>query len=399
MSHTLIVTDNAIELAPRRRYVVVWLVPALIAAALAWAAMSEVEEVTIGSGRVVPSSREQVVQTLEGGILAELLVREGSVVQQGDVLARIDDTRASSSFREADSKALALSASAARLRAEAYGGALSFPDAVRQRPDLVRNETEAYHARRKALADSVAELGRALELAEREAGIISPLVERGLAPEVDLLRVRRQMSDLRLQRAERENRYRSEANAELSRVESELSQVRENLVARRDAVSRTVVRAPMRGTVKNIRLTTIGGVLQPGTDLMELVPLDDQLLVEARIRPADVAFLHPGLSATVKLTAYDYSIYGGLNGVVEHISPDTLRDDTRPGTRPGVAEDANAYYRVMVRTTSATLANKGQPLRIIPGMTVSVEILTGRKTVLSYLLKPVSKAREAFRER
>jgi adhesin transport system membrane fusion protein len=219
----------------------------------------------------------------------------------------------------------------------------------------------------------------------------APMVEKGLVAEVELLRMRRQANELELQIAERYNRYRAEAANELTRVESDLGQITGLLTARRDQFDRTVVRAPVRGTIKNIRVNTVGGVIQPGQDIMEIVPLEDRLLVEAKVRPHDVAFLRPGLPAKVKLTAYDYTIYGALDGELELISPDTLREERR-----GVEE---TYYRVLVRTRNSSLRAGGKELPIIPGMTASVEIRTGEKSVLDYLLKPAFRAREALRER
>ena len=222
-----------------------------------------------------------------------------------------------------------------------------------------------------------------------------PLSKRGLMSEVEILRMKRQANEFRLQIAERQNKFRAEANSELTRLEGELAQAKENVGGREDVMRRTTVRAPVRGTVKNIRITTIGGVIQQGADIMEIVPLEDQLLVEAKIKPSDVAFLRPGLPATVKISAYDYSIYGGLKGTVEYVSPDTLKDDEK--SRAG-RPDAT-YYRLVVRTDKAALAAGGKEYPIIPGMIATAEVRTGEKTILSYLLKPVLKAREAFRER
>ena len=218
-----------------------------------------------------------------------------------------------------------------------------------------------------------------------------PMVERGLVAEVELLRMQRQFNELDLQVNERNNKYRAEAAAELSRSEGELAQVTGLLAARKDQVDRTVIRAPLRGTVKNVRVNTIGGVIQPGQDIMEIVPLEEQLLVEAKIAPREVAFLRPGLPAKVKLTAYDYTVYGALDGVVELISPDTLREERK--------SDEASYYRVLVRTTKSALSVGGRDLPIIPGMTATVEVRTGEKSVLDYLLKPVLRSREALRER
>jgi len=364
---------------------------ALLAAGLAWAGLSRVEEITQGEGRVVPSSREQIIQSLEGGILQEMRVREGDVVAAGQPLLRIDPTKADSSLKEGVSKRLALQAMAARLAAESRGTPLVFPAEVALDRSIVKNETQTFVARRRAVEESTGTLRRSRELLSREIAMIEPMVARGLVAEVELLRMRRQANDLELQIDERLNKYRTEAAGELTRVESELAQVTGVLTARQDLVDRTVIRAPLRGTVKNVRVTTIGGVIQPGQDIMEIVPLEDQLLVEARIPPSEVAFLRPGLAAKVKLTAYDYTSYGGLDGRVEFISADTLRDERKPGEEN--------YYRVLVRTDKSVLVAGGKSLPIIPGMTATVEIRTGEKSVLDYLLKPVLRSREALRER
>jgi adhesin transport system membrane fusion protein len=361
-----------------------------------WASMTHVDEVTRGGGKVISNSGDQVIQSLEGGILAKLNVREGDQVEAGQVLLEIDATRANAAYKEGVNKMVALQASATRLRAEAYGRALAFPPELSRYPELVRNETLAYNSRRQALDQSVSELQRSMHLAEQEVSMSEPLMARGLISDIELLRMRRQVNDFRLQIAERQSKYRAEANAELGRVESDLSQSRENVVARADTAKRTIVKAPVKGVVKDIRLTTIGGVIQPAATIMEIVPLDDKLLVEAKIRPQDVAFLRVGLPATVKVTAYDYSIYGGLAGTVEHISPDTLREESRVAV---AATGEETYYRVLVRTTQATIRSAGKDLPIIPGMTTSVDIRSGEKSILSYLLKPVFKAREAFHER
>jgi adhesin transport system membrane fusion protein len=229
----------------------------------------------------------------------------------------------------------------------------------------------------------------------REIQLAEPLAAKGLLSEVELLRMRRQANDIQSQIVERRNRYQSEANTELVKLELELSQTSENLIGRADIVDRTTITAPVHGTVKNIRVNTIGGVIQPGEHILEIIPLEDQLLVEGKIRPSDVAFLHPGLPATVKITAYDYAIYGGLKGKVEYISPDTLKDDQKAAA--GRPDDT--YYRVMILTDKSSLFAGGKEMPIIPGMIATVEIRTGEKTILDYLLKPILKAKEAFRER
>ena len=361
----------------------------LLAAGGFWADRAVLDEVTRGQGEVVSSSREQVIQSLEGGILAELRVREGDIVDKDEVLLRIDDTRFGASLRESQARAEALRASIARLRAEAEGTTPEFPPGLPA--DVVATEQALYDSRLEALEQSIAGVERSLALARRELNLTQPLVSEGVVSEVEVLRLQRDVSELRAQIQDRRSSFRTSARTDLSKNEAELAGIEEVLAAREDQLRRTVVRAPMRGTVKNIRLTTLGGVIQPGSDIMEIVPLEDQLLVEARIRPSDVAFLRPGLPATVKIAAYDYSIYGGLSGELEHISPDTITDEDRRG---------ETFYRIRVRTEQNYLEGRGEQLPIIPGMTATVEILTGHKTVLEYLLKPVLKVRDsAMRER
>ncbi|KAF0853718.1 MULTISPECIES: HlyD family type I secretion periplasmic adaptor subunit [Pantoea] len=374
---------------------VMWIIIAVIGIGLTWANYARVEEITKGDGKVISRSREQVIQSLEGGILAEMNVREGTVVNRGDVLLKIDPTRAQSSYREALSKVIGLKGSIARLRAEAYAQPLTFDEQVKSDPAVVAQETKAYESRKRALNDSINSLQRSYALSMREIRLAEPLAAKGLLSEVELLRMQRQANDIQAQIVERRNRYQSDANTELARLELELSQVSENLIGRADVVERTTITAPVRGTVKNVRVNTIGGVIQPGEHILEIVPLEEQLLVEGKIRPSDVAFLRPGLPAKVKITAYDFAIYGGLDGHVEYISPDTLKDDQKAAS--GRPDDT--YYRVLILTDKSTLHAGNKDLPIIPGMVATVEIRTGEKTILDYLLKPVLKAKEAFRER
>ena len=375
--------------------IVTYMVLLVMLVGITWAHFARVEEITKGEAKIVSKSREQIIQSLEGGILAAMSAQEGDVVERGQVLLKIDPTRANASYREALSKVISLKATIARLRAEAYGEALVFDAQVREFEDEVASETRAFNARRRALEEGVASLEQSYALSMREINLAQPLAAKGLLSDVELLRMRRQANDIRSQIVERRNRYRSDANSELVKLEMELSQTSENLVGRADVVERTTITAPVRGTVKNVRVNTVGGVIQPGEHILEIVPLEDQLLVEGKIRPSDVAFLRPGLPATVKITAYDYGIYGGLNGTVELISPDTLKDEEKGAAgRPD-----STYYRVTVLTDKSVLEAGGKELPIIPGMIASVEIRTGEKTVLEYLLKPVLKTREAFRER
>jgi membrane fusion protein, adhesin transport system len=398
----------------------------------AWASWATLDEVTRGEGRVIPSSQVQVVQNLEGGIVSAILVREGEIVERGQVLLRIDNVRAGSDLRENRKRHLALLGALARLRAEVGETGIDFaPQVLADAGEVARNERALFDARQQALdselailhsqaeqrQQELAELQRRLTqldgshaLALEELKITAPLAERRIVPQIDLLRLKREVNDLegelettrlgieRIKSAsdeadrrieEKSLSFRAEAQRELTVVRAEADALEERIAADADLVQRTEVRSPVRGTIKQLFVNTVGGVIQPGEDLVEIVPLEDTLLVEAKVRPADIAFLRPGQPATVKVTAYDFSIYGGLDAVVEDISADTITD-----------EEGERFYRIRVRTTEGTLDRDGAPLPIIPGMTTEVDILTGEKTVMDYLLKPILRAQQtALRER
>jgi adhesin transport system membrane fusion protein len=400
--------------------------------ALLWAANATLDEVTRGEGKVIPSSKVQIVQNLEGGILERILVREGDLVERDQPLLQLDDTRFSSTFRETRLKYLALLAKSARLRAEANKQPLQIPEIVwQEREDLARNEVALFESRAVELESNLSilreqesqtshelaelhskknKIARSHELVRQELVMSEPLADEGAISEVEILRLKRSVNDLRgdldasrlaiprLQSAMEEMKdkigdleisFRTQARGELNEVEAELSGVEETLRSQQDRVSRTLVRSPVKGEVKQVKVTTIGGVIQPGMDLIEIVPIEGTLLVEAHVRPADIAFLRPNQDAQVKLTAYDYAIYGGLPAKLEHISADTITN-----------EDGESFYLIRVRTERSHLGTEEHPLKIIPGMTAVVDILTGEKTVLDYLMKPVLRAREmALRER
>ena len=394
-------SPSSIEDDERRtsRHLLVIIGAALVAAGL-WAATFNLEEITRGTGKVIPSSREQVIQSLDSGVLAELLVREGDAVVKDQVLLRIDDARSGPLFREAREKWIALSAQSARLQAEAYGTALQFPNHVKNQPSVVRRETQAYHARKQALDEEMAAMQQSLAQLSRELSLTEPLVEQGVMSEVELLRLRRQSADMQSRMAERRNRYLTDASNEWVRVESELAQTRENALAREDAFKKTVIRAPMDGIVKYVQQTTLGSVIQSGQSILEIVPVKDDMLVEAYVKPSEVAFLKVNQAAIVKLTAYDFNKYGGLEAVLDHISADTLRDENkarRPGDAPVNLEEG--YYRILVRIIDSRLERHGMRMDAIPGMTATVEIKTGQKTVLEYLLRPLQSVNQALRER
>jgi membrane fusion protein, adhesin transport system len=404
---------------------VVWTSVAAVAALIVYAGFATVDEVARGEGKVIPSRQVQVVQSLDGGMVAEIHVRVGQVVNAGDPLLTVDPTRVMSSLRESRAEYLALKAKAARLSAIANGRDFVPPaDVQKEAPQLVAQERAHYDSQRAELTASVAiaeqqrdqrsqelhearsrreQAQRALDLTQEEFDRTKPLLRTGAVSEMDLLRLERDISRLRGERdqagaqvtrmraaiseAERKMQevalqYRNQARSDLTAANSRLGQLTEGSVGLADRVKQTVVRSPVRGTVKQLLANTVGGVVQPGKDIVEIVPLDDALLIEAKVVPRDIAFLRPGQPATVRFTAYDFSIYGGMDGALEEIGADTIAD-----------ERGNAFYVVRVRTRTAALGQRALP--IIPGMVAEVDILTGKKTILSYLLKPVLRARAA----
>jgi len=399
---------------------------------IVWASLAHVEEVTRGDGRVIPSKQLQVVQSLDGGVVSEILVQEGQVVEAGQMLLKIDETRATSGVRESAAQGFALLAKQARLRALAEGSAFA-PPALRNGNDaeqkrIVDEERRLYETRLSELNTLVAinqqqlqqrqqELSemrsrkssadRSLEFSQQELAKTKPLLASGAVSEVDILRLEREVSKsrgeseqagaqiARVQAAigeaqrkiqETELTFRNEARKDMADVMGKLNALNEGAVALADRVDKSQVKSPVRGRVQRLLANTVGGVVQPGKDIVEIVPLDDNLVLEAKVQPKDIAFIRPGQDATVKFTAYDFSIYGGLAAKVENISPDTVVD-----------ERGNAFYLVRVRTLQTRFSEK---MPVIPGMTAEVDVLTGRKTVMAYLLKPVLKAKAyALRER
>lgn len=369
----------------------IWVICIGLLVLLAWAWFFELEEVSTGSGKVIPSSKEQSIQSLEGGILTKLYVSEGEIVKQGQVLAQLDPTRFASNVGESESLLIASKATAARLRAEVNATPLVFPEDVLKIPKLVSEETALYQSRRSNLNDSISGLSQALVLVEQELAMTEPLVAKGAASEVEVLRLKREANDLRNQMNDIRNQYYVKAREELAKANIDIETQAQVIKGKTDTLQRTVFKSPVRGIVKEIDVMTIGGVIPQNGKLMTIVPLDEQLLIEARISPRDIAFIRPDQEALVKVTAYDYSIYGGLHGKVTIISPDTLRDE--------VKQD-QFYYRAYIRTDSDKLINKqGKQFNITPGMVAVVDIKTGHKTVLDYLIKPFNKAKEALRER
>ena len=404
----------------------------LFAAAIAWASWASIEEVTRGDGRVIPSSQMQIVQSPDPGIVEEILIRQGDRVETGQVLVRIDDTSFSSTLGELTAPQISLRAQIARMRAEVAGDdAIAFgEDLLRDYADVAENERVLFTTRRDQLNSQLSnlrsqadqaeqslagleahenQLETSLSIARQELGIRLPL--GNIVPQVEILRLRREVNDLEGQLAVTQSeilsaeaavreaygaieesflRFRSETLGTLNERLSQLAVIEETLRAAEDRVGRTDIRAPVDGIVNRVHVTTLGAVVQPGTDIVDIVPIEDSLLVEARLRPSDVAFVRTELPATVKITAYDFAVYGGLDGTVEWISADTIQDE----------ETGESFYRIHIRTDQNHLGTDAEPLPIMPGMVASVDILTGEKTILEYLLNPINRARsEALRER
>ncbi|MDT0510576.1 HlyD family type I secretion periplasmic adaptor subunit [Halomonas sp. LES1] len=393
-----------------------------VVALLVWACFAPIDEMTRGAGRVIPSSQLQRVQTYDGGVVQEILVREGESVEQGQVLMRIDPTRYLANFRENRSQVLSLQARAERLRALVSGTPFSPSEVLRkQAPDIVAQEREAYESAREELREQENVLRertrqreeelreararrdtaqRKANMASQELNLTRPLLSSGAVSEVEVLRLRREVSratgerdqaaasvarlqaaveeaetQLRELGAERRNDWR----IELATTTSELSALEETGTGLEDRVRLAEIRSPVEGVVQRLNINTLGGVAQPGQEVVEIVPSDDQLLVEAKIAPQDIAFLRPGQPATIKLTAYDFTIYGGLEAELEHISADTITDD-----------NDNTFYLVRVRATENPQDHP--QIEVIPGMTAQVDIMTGKRTVMQFMLKPVLRA-------
>ncbi|WP_166358428.1 HlyD family type I secretion periplasmic adaptor subunit [Pseudomonas akapageensis] len=426
------VSKALIDDAPRIVRLTIWAVIGFFLFLVVWAHLAVIDEVTRGEGKAIPSSKIQKIQNLEGGIVAQIYIHEGQIVEIGDPLLRLDDTRFVSNVGETEADRMAMELRVERLSAEVEERSLSFTEDVRKSvPRQAANEESLYQSRRQQLQNEIgglqqqmvqrqqelrefsskqAQYRSSLQLLKQEIDMSEPLIAQGAISPVEVLRLKRSEVEIRGQldsttlaipRAEaaiREaqnkidearDKFRSDALTQLNEARTDLSKAQATGKALEDRVNRTMVTSPVRGIVKQLLVNTVGGVIQPGSDLVEIVPLDDTLLVEARIRPQDIAFLHPGQDAMIKFTAYDYTIYGGLKGKLEQIGADTITD-----------EEGNTFYMIKLRTDRSHLGTDEHPLLIIPGMVASVDIITGKKSVLSYLLKPIIRARaEALHER
>ncbi|MAO91496.1 MAG: hemolysin secretion protein D [Rhodospirillaceae bacterium] len=402
-------------------HVLLFLIAAFFVVFLVWAHSADLDEITRGEGKIIPSGQTKIVQHFEGGIVSEITVREGDIVDAGQVIMRIENRLADAELAEKTTKYRSLLAEGARLQAEATGAnEINFSqDILTNAPDRANDQRDVFDTNLKELQGKiriretqrtqalqelrqktaqVSQIQSQLELARQELNLVQPLVASGAASQQELLTLRRSVVELESQLEDTKlsiprirsqiqeststieqelSAFRAKAQQDLSKVRTEAERLREDLTAGQDREKRTDIRSPVRGTVNKILINTIGGVVKPGDPVAEIVPLEDSLLVEARIRPADRAQLYPGLSAVVKVSAYDFSIHGGLDAQLVDISPDTILD-----------EDGKPYYRVRLSTTDTSL---GKDMPIIPGMTATVDIITGHKTVLQYLLKPIEK--------
>ncbi|MDO8300119.1 HlyD family type I secretion periplasmic adaptor subunit [Lacisediminimonas sp.] len=371
----------------------VWGSVLAVAGFVLWAQWAELDQITRTNGQVIASSRNQVIQVPEGGVLAEMPVREGGLVKRGQLLARFDKTKAEAGYLESQAKLAALSMTMARLQAEVFGRQLVLPGDAGRYPEFRDNQMALYRKRQSALQEEVQALESARQLVKEELEMNQPLLKTGDVSRAEVIKLQRQLVDVQAQITNRRNKFLQDAQTELVKAQEDLASAQQIAAQRKEQLDFTEVRSPMDGVVRNVRLTTLGGVARPGEEIMQIVPADDDLIVEAKVRPADIAFVKPGLPATVKMDAYDYSIYGVLNGKVAYISADTLNEDVRGNEQP--------YYRVQIKTTGRNLAGReNEKIDITPGMTATVEIKTGQQTVLRYLTKPVTKTvRESMGER
>ncbi len=416
----------ALQKVPSQSRTLLIIISVIVGWLVLWASFAEIDEITKGLGKVIPSKQIQVVQNLEGGIISEILVHEGQLVDKGQVLVKISDTKFSSSFEENQLRYLELKSKSLRLNAESTGQKLEISkELYAEMPGLIEKEKALYTINKDQLAQNInilkeqvnqrehelteaesklEQLKKGYSLIAQEVEITKPLVKKGLVSQVEYLKLSRDTNSMkgdldavrlsiprvRSTIAEAKNKieeakleFRHKAKEELNEVEAEMSRILETSGAIKDQVNRTLVRSPVKGVVNQLLINTVSGVVQPGMDIVEIVPLDDKLLIEAKIKPSDVAYLYPGLKAIVKFTAYDFSIYGGLEGKLTHISADTIVD-----------EEGDSFYIVRIKTDKNYLEKGGKQSDILVGMVAEVDILTGKKTIMDYILKPIIKARQ-----
>ena len=361
----------------------IWTALVGIVLLLIWASVAKIDQVTRATATVIASARTQEIQASEGGVLTEIAVREGEEVKRGQLLVVLEEERAKAALDNSASKIAALQAKLARLEAEIFQTPLTFADSVKAYPEYVQNQTALYNRRRQAINEEVSSLENMLVLAKRELSMNEPLLAYGDVSQADVIKLRRQVADIEAQINNKRNKYFEEAQAEMTKAQEELDTQIEELRDHAQVLEEKRLMAPTEGKINNIKVTTIGGVVKPGEVIMQILPTSSDLVVEAEVSPADIAYVKEGQDATVKIDAYDYSIFGAMTGTVEYISPDTLIEQTPEGE--------SAYYRVLIVITGAEFAGRSDEIVIRPGMTASVDIKAMERTVLSYLTKPITK--------
>lgn len=365
---------------------------------LIWSYFAVIEQATVAEGKVIPVSEAKVIQSLDGGIISEIPVYEGNRVHKGQIILKFDDTRYKADYRQAQEKYFTLIAAIARLNAETQGlSRVDFPKELKeQHADLIFTENKLFLAKKQSLEQEMHELNKNYQLSKHMIEMYEPLLKRGIVPKIDYFRAQQSYNEIKHSMLVLEDKYRQDALTELNQRKGELAMVIESLQVLKDKMQRTILYSPVNGIIKKIYFHTIGAVVQTGQPIMEIVPIEDYLIIQARIRPSEIAFIKEGQSATVKISAYDFSIYGSLTGHVSYISPDTLEENKNS---PVLDKDAASYYLVNIRTEKNHLGTDQHPLPILPGMNATVHIKTGQKTILDYILKPLIKARqESLRE-
>lgn len=383
---------------------ILYIILLLVVVGLIWSYFGKLEQITVGDGKVIPTSKYKTIQSLDGGIIQKIFVEEGDTVNPEQELVKLDDTRYRADYLNGYQKYLSILATIARLSAESQNKAqIDFPpDLKKQRPDLVATETNLFLTRREAGQKELAILQETLATANKELGMYKDLRKDDTVSVIEYDRAERNVNDIKEKILQKQAGFRESVLTELTQKEGELSSLGDQLASSRDKITRSTIRSPVYGVVKKLNINTVGGIINPGMDIMEIVPLSDTLLIETHIAPKDIAFIKVGQSAVVRVTAYDYTIYGDLQGKVEYISPDTVETQKASEAVTGDVNEKRlpVYYIVKVRTHRTYLGTKEHPLSILPGMQVTVHIITGEKTVMDYLLKPLLKAKtEALRER
>ena len=386
-----------LERAHRGPSRILWVAIATLATAITWAAFAEIDQITRGTGSIIASQKTQVIQAADGGVIEELLVKEGDTVTANQVLATLDQSKVGAAVAEVQSKLYSLSATVIRLKAEVLERPLNFPTDIKFPVDVIETQKQLFQKRRQALYEEIGSLARSLKISQEELQLNEELMKTGDVSKTELLRLQRQTNDLQAQITNRKNKYFQDSQAELAKAEEDLAAITQTLNQRQTSLDYATITAPAGGVVRNVRFTTKGAVLRPGDELLTIVPTADNLIIEAKIKPSDIAFVRRGMHANVKIDAYDYSVFGTLDGLVTYISADTLTEDA-PKSSTG---EPQTYYRVHIETTSKQFKKRpDQSLELLPGMTGTVEIKTGNNTVLKYLVKPLVKTlNEAMTER